>query len=813
MSKPSLARIIRLIRTEDFYQLTQSLNEENINLVDPFGWIICHSIAHLHLPKKKFLEEIIGLGPDLHAVTPDLKESFFHFLCLKQDLGIGLVDLVLSKGFDPNQQNKKGLACFHNVCKYNTNPLPILKSFLSYGYGINLQDNNGFTGLIYLCLRKNIQGDCIKFLITKGADLHLKGNNGQNCIDLLLRNDEAQNNNVLYHVLKKTKHIFKPNYLHLLCQKLKPDLKTIKLICTQNVSIVNTRDENNFTAFQYLFLKESPPYLIIEYLLSIGSDVNDIYTNTKMENNILINYVSLNYSLDVKILELLIHKHNCDLNYENKQGETALFKIFQKNNLINYYECIKIFFAKRKGTNPIDISKYNEKMLSLAFKYPETNSTIIELLLKNGANAQMVDSVGNNLLHLALKDANVHIDLIKLLVEHKIDHNALNWYSCNALIVALQMPMVKDLKIIKLLIDIGSDIDISSHWGETPLMRLCANSERYDIPFFESLLKKIKNVNARNGSGESALLKVCERQATNYQQLIRLLIKYGAKTNIANNTGHVPLHLLCKSQSPDLELIKYFLERENTDPNIMTRKNNNLMHFACTPKIPNLDLINLLFKYKIDLNQKNSFGETPLSIRCRTQHFDIKKRYKMGKGMPMGIGKGIGKELQKGMENESEQEEMSKNKEIKVMFNEKGFIENLLQKGALVNFFDMKRNSPLNILFIYQNKINLEIVKLLLQKDSNLIFEKNYVGQTALIRACLRKNPKFKEVKLLVEWGSDINHKDNSSKNAFHAICNSKNAKLKIVKYFLDLKSNPNAKTTSGKTPFNYIIRTVKTYL
>ncbi len=209
--------------------------------------------------------------------------------------------------------------------------------------------------------------------------------------------------------------------------------------------------------------------------------------------------------------------------------------------------------------------------------------TIIDNLLKQGANLKLTDNFGLTPLHSACRYGNVS-SAAKLL-KHGAFINARNLFGVTPLNDACQFGLNR---IIKLLLTKGADVNIPDDIGNSPL--------------------------------HIALMYQANAVA-------QLLIENNANPNAGNQFGLTPLHMACKSGN--VNLVSSLLQN-NANPEAVDRWGNTPLHFACMQG-DQKNVLSLLLK-NIDSNVVNHFGQTPLHIICQYGHFKaLAALYVLGK--------------------------------------------------------------------------------------------------------------------------------------------------------------------------------------
>ena len=105
---------------------------------------------------------------------------------------------------------------------------------------------------------------------------------------------------------------------------------------------------------------------------------------------------------------------------------------------------------------------------------------------------------------------------------------------------------------------------------------------------------------------------------------------------------------------------------------------------------------------------------------------------------------------------------------------------------------------------LLDKSISLDEKELYIKHNKNLLDKQDEFGNTALMIACLKNSLKIvdlKVVELLLEYGNDVNKKDNYGCTALMKACEYRN--LKIVKLLLEHGADVNKKDKYGFTALN----------
>jgi ankyrin repeat protein len=163
-------------------------------------------------------------------------------------------------------------------------------------------------------------------------------------------------------------------------------------------------------------------------------------------------------------------------------------------------------------------------------------------------------------------------------------------------------------EIVKLLITKGADINIKDNNGETPLHKAAAEFT-WPAPEFNTW-------QFTSFKRQQAELGILQQSCDNRIETARLLISAGADARAVNNNSSTPIHLTVHHGLLVITTFKRALGLGPANPlnfqRVITAENNVLAA-----------LIGLLLSNGADINAKDKYGNTPLSLAIKLGQTEI----------------------------------------------------------------------------------------------------------------------------------------------------------------------------------------------
>lgn len=216
--------------------------------------------------------------------------------------------------------------------------------------------------------------------------------------------------------------------------------------------------------------------------------------------------------------------------------------------------------------------------------------------------------------------------------EQKVDKDTCDQYKDTPLIIAVEG---KHLGIVKYLVELGANVNITNYCGLT-LLQLAVygkNSEmieylislglrgkystiheaieKEDLSEVQFFIEEKKiNKDEKNFFGETPLHVAVK---LGHLDIVKYLIENGANKNAYNKIGYTPLRIAIEKDNREIK--DYLISKE-------ARGKYSTIHEAIR-KGDRLEVEFFIKEKKIDKDEKNLFGETPLHVAAKLGYLDI----------------------------------------------------------------------------------------------------------------------------------------------------------------------------------------------
>lgn len=324
----------------------------------------------------------------------------------------------------------------------------------------------------------------------------------------------------------------------------------------------------------------------LEQLVSKGTDINSRADLSSTHGSFFRQLTPLTIAAGstngatVKTLKWMV-EHNANIYAKSLAGVTAAWYAAGNIELLQLHEpkfnnenVLKLEYLLDLGLDPNESSSNGRSLLTEACRVGDPSR--VQLLLERGAEVKTIEKVNPYIIPLFCAAQSGSVGCVRLILEQGISPNSKDDTNRTALAYA------GNAEVAEVLINAGADINTIDSYGKDAFQVMLEDSlrgsERFKIG--EVLINAGVDINHLNELGYSRLYNTAFSSSVD---AVEFLLKYGANphTQLAKNKS--PLHAVCWDTNS--EEINYE---------------------------PTFQIINLLLDAGIDVNTKDSMGDTPL---------------------------------------------------------------------------------------------------------------------------------------------------------------------------------------------------------
>ena len=536
------------------------------NIVDTDGKTWLHS-AVFGLCRKEVIQEIVDHGADVNA-TDKQNQTAMVLAC--QYRHVDAVNVLLISQADPNIADAKGNTLLHNAVLNNVDE-QTLKEIINHGADVNAVNIEGDTALILAC--DSLKRELVNVLLGAGGDTSAANVYGDTCLHKVIHNKySGETGSVFIRTLDRT---HEQEILQLLLDHGAP---------------VNAANKNHQTA--YMLACDQGNIGAKCALLNAGADpsIIDFDGNTSLHTAVL-------GSCSKTILERRID-HGVDVNTVNKHNHTALIVACVKKNI----DAVHVLLNAGADTNIAD------NMCATCLHYAVLGGCTKDALQKivdHGANVNAKNRNIVTALHSVCYTGNV--DAVNVLLKAGADVNIVDDKGSSWLHYAVLGGCSKEF--LQSLIDHGANVNATNHGNITSLMMACKKGNADAVTV---LLKAGADANivAINGNTwlHGAVVGDCSKE------VLQMIIDHGADVNATNNKNLTALVMAC--EKGNIDAINVLLNA-GADTSIVSVYGNTWLHFAVLGG-SNKAILHRIFDHGTDVNAVNNEGATSLMLACET---------------------------------------------------------------------------------------------------------------------------------------------------------------------------------------------------
>ena len=546
-------------------------------------------------------KDLIEYGAYVHA-RDKLNIQPIHYACWTRNQI--LVELLLTKGAQLTDQDDFGRTPIHFLCMPTYTEVIttedhreqyelmkyILDNHKKSGYSIDLtqEDDCGYTTLAYTCANQN--SSLLELLLENQPDLLNKATKSKrtplmiaidecflNGVEYLLKQSglernacDSDGNTAIHHACMCPNTSKRSTLLRLLIddkngifdlEKRNEQLIDPLMLCTisQDIDLCHLLIEKNVTLTKTdIYSRQSlhiacqiGNYELVSLLIrSSNIDLNalDIAHRSCL-------FYAINYG-DEKIVDLLV-ENNINIRVRDLVGNTPLHSAVQHET--NAYKLTSSLLKQQDGKSLInEPAADGMKPILLAANAKQGN--VIHLLLKNGADARVVDSEHHTPLHVACKSGCIK-SAFYLIEFGGLNVNELDCYRETPIFYAYAS---NNYELAQYLMLCGAEINVRDSQNYLPIHIGILSSETeedYNLDLIDLYRGRNETLleDQNNECGITPLAAACMEGKLNVVK--HLILNYQIDTMPRCSSGHTPLHYACLINHPkSLEIIKFLMK-------------------------------------------------------------------------------------------------------------------------------------------------------------------------------------------------------------------------------------------------------------
>jgi len=255
----------------------------------------------------------------------------------------------------------------------------------------------------------------------------------------------------------------------------------------------------------------------------------------------------------------------------------------------------------------VNVAKQNG-MSAISYAVQQTSLDMLDLLADHQADLTIRDKHGQNLFHLAARANDPRV--ISWLKDKGLDINAPD---DDGETPVYRAATAKSMRALKAFIRHGADLNRPQNDGYTPLM-YCLYDDREE--FASVLISAGADVNAKLPDGYTALTFAA---LGSNRAMVKKLMDAGARLDNFITGGYSALD--CASQNNNFQIFEYLLEN-GVDPMFKSPDRQWYIIFEVVWRNQR-QYLDALVNHGVDINIKDSCGETPLIIAARRSHTNM----------------------------------------------------------------------------------------------------------------------------------------------------------------------------------------------
>ncbi len=585
-------RIFRAVERGDMLRLKPLIpcKSELLEIRNKYGWTPLHHAVIFN--RKNVVEHLISVGANIYSKDAEGGEMPLNF-AVRFDYD-DIADILISRGADYMGRGEHTLPPLHLAAIMGS--VKSARLIIALGAEVdrefrlslckpdakNARSEDGSEILAEIHIQKGLtplhlaihgqHKEMVKLLIENGADVNARDSDYDTP---LIKAAQTGNNEIIRALIKAGADVNAADMsgktaLHHLI--MSGDMESIALL-TEGGANVNAADNDGMTPIFGVPVSDGLME-IVEYLISKGAEINI----KDGEGTSLLQHTAIMGAGDM--VEIL------------KQSEVLTSDVFDsvvKGNVESVEKLIDEKPALLNSGNPAGFTP-------LHFASMTGNKTILDMLLKKGADVHLLTKNGQSPLHRA---SNVEVAQALIDVGAKVVSDSPDFSP-------ILFPL-KSVDVMELLISKGADVNRKDPSGMNLLITSALNS---DASVLEYLISKGANPDEKLVMGGTALHWVL---FDGKEEVAETLLNAGASPHIKNYSGETPLHIAANGGL--VESVR-LLTKLGVNPNETDNEGRTALHYSALgmgnpDEVKKREIIEILTAVGADVKIADNLQRTP----------------------------------------------------------------------------------------------------------------------------------------------------------------------------------------------------------
>ena len=255
----------------------------------------------------------------------------------------------------------------------------------------------------------------------------------------------------------------------------------------------------------------------------------------------------------------LLYEHGADVDVRGYLRRTPLISAPHLGH------CEIVEWLLSRGADP-NLRSDGECFTPLHMAAWHGQTEVSRLLLQHKVDHNALDKDGQTPLHRASDQG--YVEVARLLLKHGVDVNAVDSKRSTAFHVALEK---RHIDVARLLLEHGADVNTQDSNGRTPFHIASSGGE---VEIFWILLQHKTGQNTLDNNGLTPLHLALQE---GHVDIARLLLEHGADVNTHDSDDRTPLHLV--SQEGHIEIVRLLL-KHGADVNALDNNHSTALHLV-----------------------------------------------------------------------------------------------------------------------------------------------------------------------------------------------------------------------------------------